>query len=185
MYHNVSMDQKRLLLALSRHAICDHLGIPFPRPKADDPLLKGEMYGSFVTLEIKGDLRGCIGYVEPVAPLGEQVRLCARSAAFQDPRFVPLGRNELDRVTIEVSLLLPPVDVTAFDEIEVGRDGLIVYNGGFHGLLLPQVAVDYGWDRDTFLSQTCWKAGLQKDAWKDPETIVQRFESIVFREEAE
>ena len=173
------------LLQIARDAIGHRLGFAVvEQPAGNNRFLQREDFGTFVTLTLEDNLRGCIGYIEPVAPLGEQIRMCALAAAFQDPRFTPLARHEFDRISIEISLLFPPVSVRDTDEIQVGRDGLIVSRGGFHGLLLAQVAVDHGWDRETFLNETCWKAGLPEDAWRDGSTSIQRFESIVFGETA-
>lgn len=183
MNQQVSDARQQELLRIARDTIGDRLGFDVAEPLAGDSrFLEREDFGTFVTLTLDDNLRGCIGYIEPVAPLGEQIRMCALAAAFQDPRFAPLGRHEFNRISIEISLLFPPVPVQDTDEIQVGRDGLIVSRGGFHGLLLAQVAVDHEWDRETFLSETCWKAGLPDDAWQEDGTSIQRFESIVFGE---
>src|ERR1051326_6029509 len=115
--------------------------------------------GAFVTLTQNEELRGCIGSIEPVAPLYMAVSQSAISAAFRDPRFHPLQSQELPGIEIEISVMGPIERVTDVTEIQVGRDGLIIRRGGYAGLLLPQVATDYGWDRETFLQQTCYKAG--------------------------
>lgn len=139
--------------------------------------------GAFVTLHTSaGELRGCIGSIQPVAPLVQAVASNAVNAAFRDPRFEPLSRGELDQVQIEISVMSPIERVTDVSEIVVGRDGLIVSLGGRAGLLLPQVATEYGWDRDTFLRQTCLKAGLPVDSWRRPECRIERFSAEVFSE---
>jgi AmmeMemoRadiSam system protein A len=132
---------------------------------------------------LDGDLRGCIGSIHAVAPLYQAVSSCAISAAFRDPRFTPLRKDELGAVKIEISVMGPVVPVKDVDEVVVGRDGLIISRGSRAGLLLPQVAVEYGWDRDTFLSQTCVKAGLPSDSWRDPACRIERFAAEVFGED--
>ena len=139
--------------------------------------------GAFVTLnERTGELRGCIGSIEPVAPLAQAVASSAVNAAFRDPRFYPVQKEELATLHIEISVMSPIVDVSDVSEIEVGRDGLIISRGTRAGLLLPQVATDYGWDRETFLRQTCIKAGLPSDSWRSPDCRIQKFSAEVFGE---
>jgi len=137
--------------------------------------------GAFVTLKRGGHLRGCIGTLECRGPLGEEIVRVARSAALEDPRFPPLTAAELDGLEVEVSVLGPleaidPLDPAA---IAIGRHGLVVEQGRQRGLLLPQVAVEWGWDREAFLSQTCVKAGLPPDAWRRG-ARVYRFDAAVF-----
>lgn len=138
--------------------------------------------GAFVTLEKHGELRGCIGSIHAVAALVQSVSTSAINAAFRDPRFEPVAREEMDEIAIEISVMSPIVTVRDFGEIVVGRDGLIVTKDGRAGLLLPQVATEYGWDRDTFLRHTCLKAGLPPDAWRSAECRVERFSAEVFGE---
>jgi AmmeMemoRadiSam system protein A len=139
--------------------------------------------GAFVTLTLHGQLRGCIGFVIAERPLLDTVREAARAAAFQDPRFTPLRGAELPEVHLEISVLGEPRRVRSLEEIRVGEHGLIVRRGFRSGLLLPQVATEYGWDRDTFLCHTCVKAGLPRDSWRDPDTEIQLFGAEVFGEE--
>lgn len=139
--------------------------------------------GAFVSLHTpQGELRGCIGTIQPVAPLGQAVHANAINAAFRDPRFYPLRKDELANVHIEISVMSPIERVSTMEEIEVGRDGLIISRGGRAGLLLPQVATEYGWDRETFLRQTCVKAGLPPDSWRTPDCRIERFSAEVFGE---
>lgn len=150
-----------------------------------------EKLGVFVTIHSypSHDLRGCIGFPEPVFPLNEGLPKSAVAAAFQDPRFPPLEKDELNKVIFEISILTKPelVKVNNFSEypkkINLGKDGLIVYNGFNHGLLLPIVAEEYGWDCETFLCQTCNKAGLPRDAWKEKNCKIYKFQAQVFSEE--
>lgn len=158
--------ERRELLSVAREAILAALECRAYDPPATAPALSARA-GAFVTLRTFGELRGCIGHVEARKPLCEVVAQCAVSAATRDPRFPPLSLRELDtRTEIEISVLTPLQQVTSIEEIEVGRDGLFITQGLSSGLLLPQVATEWGWDRETFLAQTCRKAGLAPDAWK-------------------
>ena len=136
---------------------------------------------AFVTLTKKGRLRGCIGYTEAVAPLFKVVQECAVAAATEDPRFPPVSSNELPSLRVEISVLTPLVPIRP-EEVEVGRHGLMVAHGRMRGLLLPQVPVELGWDRETFLDQTCVKAGLPPSAWRHGATL-RSFTAEVFGEE--
>lgn len=139
--------------------------------------------GAFVTLKSEeGRLRGCIGSVVPVDPLCRAVAQSAVNAAFRDPRFWPLTRDELPGIRMEISVMGPLVPVASVDEIVCGRDGLMVRRGACAGLLLPQVAAERNWDPETFLSQTCVKAGLPPQAWHDSDIRIERFAAHVFRE---
>jgi AmmeMemoRadiSam system protein A len=124
-----------------------------------------ESAGAFVTLRNHGSLRGCIGHVEPNEPLARCVAECARAAALHDPRFAPVTAADLPDTSIHVSVLSPLFDIRP-EEIEVGRHGLYVTLGFHRGILLPQVPVEWNWDRERFLSETCAKAGLPPDAWR-------------------
>jgi AmmeMemoRadiSam system protein A len=136
---------------------------------------------AFVTLTKRGRLRGCIGYTEPVAPLFRVVQECAVAAATEDPRFPPVSAKELAELRVEISVLTPLFPIRP-EEVEVGRHGLLVSQGRTRGLLLPQVPVEQGWDRETFLDQTCGKAGLPPSAWRHGATL-QGFTAEVFGEE--
>lgn len=145
--------------------------------------------GVFVTLNKKDSLRGCIGFPLPVKKLSEGLIDAAISAATHDTRFSPVTADELDEIVFEVTVLTPPVEIKAnhpseyLSEIKVGRDGLIVENSYTSGLLLPQVPTEYGWNVEEFLEYTCQKAGLEKDAWKDKETKISKFQGVIFKEE--
>jgi len=146
--------------------------------------------GVFVTINTypKKELRGCIGYPEPVMPLIDAVIDSAKNAC-RDPRFPPLEKNELNRIVVEVSLLTKPemikIDnpINYTEKIKIGRDGLIAESGFYRGLLLPQVPVEWKWDKETFLSHTCMKAGLVSDAWLDKKTKIYSFQAQIFSEE--
>ena len=176
--------QRQQLLRIAREAIeVVHRGRS-PKWDAgdfDDDLRRPA--GAFVTLKTRsGDLRGCIGSIHPVHPLFHAVTSSAISAAFRDPRFVPVQPDELRHLGIEISVMGPIEIVARVEEIMVGRDGLIVSRGRKAGLLLPQVATEYGWERETFLAQTCVKAGLAASAWRLQDTRIERFAAEVFGE---
>ncbi len=139
--------------------------------------------GAFVTLKKHGALRGCIGYVAPMKPLFDTVREVAALAAVRDTRFPPVSAKELPELEYEISVLSPLRRVLDVKEIEVGRHGLVMKKGSTEGLLLPQVPLEQGWDRTTFLQQTCVKAGLPPGAWKDEDTDIFSFTAVVFGEE--
>lgn len=170
------------LLALARASIETALrrGGGDPATPPGDPDL-GADAGAFVSLHKAGALRGCIGTFQAPGPLTDTVSRMARAAAFEDPRFPAVTRDELAALSLEISVLTPMNPVTDVDEIEVGRHGLYLVQGGRQGVLLPQVAVAHGWDRETFLEQTCRKAGLPPDAWKRGAEIYS-FEAQVFSE---
>ena len=142
-----------------------------------------ENCGAFVTIKKHGQLRGCIGYIIAVKPLHETVKDVARSAAINDPRFKPMIKDELKDVEIEISALTPLKRIYDVNEIALGKHGIVMKKGFYQGLLLPQVATEYGWDRNTFLEHTSMKAGLPKDAWKDESTEIYVFSADVFGEE--
>jgi AmmeMemoRadiSam system protein A len=150
---------------------------------ADVPTIPGlpEATGAFVTLKKRGALRGCIGTLECRRTLPEEVARVAVSAAREDPRFEPVRPSELADLDVEVSVLGPlePIDPHDPAAIEIGRHGLVVEQGWRRGLLLPQVATEWGWDRETFLAHTCAKAGLPHDCWRTGARVF-RFAADVF-----
>lgn len=183
MTQGLSAAEQSALLTLARETLERHFeGRPWSGSEPRHGAL-AERRGAFVTLRLAGELRGCIGHVEGVQPLWQSVRDNALSAAFRDPRFPPLSEAELGGVRIEISALTPLRRVTSVDEIEVGRHGLLVERGSSRGLLLPQVPIEWGWNLETFLAQTCRKAGLAADAWRLEDTILKLFEAEVFGEE--
>jgi AmmeMemoRadiSam system protein A len=137
--------------------------------------------GVFVTIHACGELRGCLGTLDPRERLADAVVRLAGDVASEDLRFQPVRLSELPEVTIDLSILTPPEEVIDLASVQVGRDGLIVEDGGRKGLLLPQVATEQGWDRDAFLSYACVKAGLPADAWRRGARVF-RFEAEVFGE---
>lgn len=176
--------QRTTLLRIARDSIA--AAIDGRRPDltqyaVDDDLRRPA--GAFVTLnDREGALRGCIGSIEPVAPLYQAVSSSAISAALRDPRFDPVKREELPALHLEISVMGPILRVKEVSEIEAGRDGLIIRRGPWAGLLLPQVASEHGWDRETFLDQTCIKAGLPRKSWQGNDTKIERFSAEVFGE---
>ena len=180
---SLTAQEKTELLALARksaeHAVQTHEA--YGPPASADETLNRE-YGAFVTLTEAGKLRGCIGYTSPIKPLYLTVRDTAAFAALRDPRFHPVSPSELPLLEYEISVLSPLRRVTNFEQIEVGRDGLLMKNGRHEGLLLPQVPVEQNWDRQTFLEQTCIKAGMHPGCWKEESTDIFKFTAVVFSE---
>jgi hypothetical protein len=149
----------------------------------------GEKRGVFVTLTKNGDLRGCIGFPYPVMPLGEAVVHAAGAAALEDPRFPPVTKDELAAIALEVTILTVPESLGGEpakrpEQVIVGKHGLIVRGMGTSGLLLPQVATEYGWDAKTFLDHTCMKAGLSGRCWTSKNVEILTFEGQIFSERA-
>jgi len=174
--------EKQYLLDLVRNTIVNILETgEFPETEPVSEKMR-EKYGVFVTLHKEGNLRGCIGYIEGVDQLYKSVMNMSKSAAFQDPRFPPVEKKEVDQLEIEISVLSPIKKIESVDEIQVGKHGLIVQQGPYRGLLLPQVATEWGWDKLQFLEQTCRKAGLSTDAWKNTETDIYIFSAEIFSE---
>ena len=159
-----SPQERTLLLQLAHQAITAALEqreISLTAPTAH----LAEPRGAFTTLYYRGALRGCVGYVFPVASLYRTVAESARGAAFDDSRFAPVTRDQAPELEVSLSILSPPQPIQP-EDVEIGRHGLLVKLGGYRGLLLPQVPVEHGWDRITFLEQTCKKAGLPSNAWQ-------------------
>jgi AmmeMemoRadiSam system protein A len=173
--------QRKSLLGIARRALEGYVGAG-EIPSGEAPQGKLAAPGpAFVTLTKNGRLRGCIGYTEAVAPLFRVVQECAVAAATEDPRFPPVSPRELPSLRIEISVLTPLFPIRP-EEVEVGRHGLMVARGRMRGLLLPQVPVEWGWDRETFLDQACVKAGLPPSAWRHGATL-RAFTAEVFGEE--
>lgn len=180
----LSQRERAALLALARAAIKRHLGgEPPPRPGELTDRLELDC-GAFVTLHENGNLRGCIGTFTSDEPLYRTVAEMALAAATKDPRFAPVTPEELDEINLEISVLSPLREVSDPEEIEVGRHGIYIVRGDRAGVLLPQVATEWGFDRTGFLDATCNKAGLPAGCWKEAGTRVLVFEAEVFGEEA-
>lgn len=175
-------EEKKELLRMARTCLEFAVkGIPMTTAKATNPSFR-TLRGVFVTLRLKGELRGCIGYVEPRLPLGVAVEELAVKSAFEDPRFYPVSSDEVDLIEIEISILSSLKKISDVAEIEVGRDGLVIELGSRRGLLLPQVAVEYHWNREEFLAYTSQKAGLPSTAWKDKKAEIFTFTTDSFSE---
>jgi AmmeMemoRadiSam system protein A len=173
-------DARNALLRRARAAIGAAIGMDVElAPATSAP--PTQCAGAFVTLRVQGDLRGCIGYPEPHLPLVDVIERCAVSAALSDPRFPSLNTSEWPLVRLEISVLGPIEPIADVAEIEIGRHGLIAELGRRRGLLLPQVAVEWNWDRETFAGHTCAKAGLPRDAWQHGAKLF-KFEAEVFGE---
>jgi AmmeMemoRadiSam system protein A len=174
-------EEQRFLLGLARQAITEYLKVG-KRPETKVPFknLLGSR-GAFVTLKVDGRLRGCIGYPLPVKPLHETIAEMAIAAATQDYRFPPITPDELSKTEIEISVLTVPRSIKSPDAVEVGKHGIIISKGFSKGLLLPQVPLEYGWDRETYLRHGCLKAGLDEGEWRKGAKI-EVFEAQVFSE---
>ncbi|HTS36180.1 MAG TPA: AmmeMemoRadiSam system protein A [Candidatus Solibacter sp.] len=174
-----SAEERAALLRLAHEAILSGVENRETHAESANPHF-AEPRGVFTSLYLNGELRGCVGYALPTVPLYRAVAETARAAAFEDARFYPVTREEAPLLQIELSILSPPQAIAA-EAIEVGRHGLLITMAGYRGLLLPQVAAERGWDRITFLEQTCRKAGLPSDAWQQGAKI-EAFTAEVFGE---
>ena len=173
---------RALLLTLARGALTASVtGQTMPAPGPSDLLAR--LAGAFVSLHKRGQLRGCIGHIEADEPLARVVARCAVAASNADPRFAPVAPDELLHIVIELSILGPLEPIATSVDIEIGRHGLVVEQGWNRGLLLPQVATEWKWDRDTFVAETCRKAGLPPDGWTKGARL-WRFEAEVFAEKS-
>ncbi len=179
----LTKEEKQKLLLIAKNSIVKAVtGKKAPEVEVTESRLQ-ENCGAFVTIKKHGQLRGCIGYIIAAKPLHETVRDVAASAAVNDNRFSPVSKKELDELELEISALTPLKRIESVEEIEVGKHGIYMKRGFSSGLLLPQVATEYGWDREAFLEHTCNKAGLPRDAWKDKSTEIYIYSAEVFGEE--
>ncbi len=175
-------DERKILHRIARESIEAKLRGDSP-PKIEPAKMTAnlkEPRGAFVTLQKHGDLRGCIGHMVTSQLLYQTITEVAVAAAFQDPRFMPVTPDEFKELSIEISVLTPLKKISNVEEIKVGVHGILMQRGGAGGVLLPQVATEYGWDRKTFLENTCLKARLPIDAWKDDKTEIYIFSAEVF-----
>ena len=179
----LSAEQRQVLLGVARESVRAAVNGHASHPTTDDPVLQ-QPAAAFVTLHNGDDLRGCIGMVQPEMPLLQTIAEMAREAALNDFRFESVTPREVEELWIEISVLTPAEPVRDVAEIEVGVHGLIVEQGARRGLLLPQVATEWGWDREEFLEHTCLKAGLARDAWKRGARVLC-FSAEVFGEESQ
>ena len=173
--------ERKALLGIARRTLEGYIGAgKMPREDVSEAKLSAPG-AAFVTLTKNARLRGCIGFTDAVAPLYKVVQECAVAAATEDPRFPPVSPQELPSLRIEISVLTPLFPIKP-EEVVVGKHGLLVAQGRMRGLLLPQVPVEWGWDRETFIDQACLKAGLPPSAWRHGATL-QGFTAEVFGEE--
>ena len=178
----LSDNEKKELLKIARTTLEKHVrDEKLPEDIPNDAKLK-EKQGVFVTLQKHGQLRGCIGYVEGIKPIYEAVRDNAINASSNDPRFPPVQPIELKDIDIEITVMTPLEKISDPNVIEVGKHGILIRKGWNQGLLLPQVATEYGWNREEFLAHTCMKAGLPVNAWKDKDAEIYIFSGEVFGE---
>jgi AmmeMemoRadiSam system protein A len=178
-------EEKQKLLEIVRKTILDKLkkGAIDKETASSEGL--GKPCGAFVSLHKLGQLRGCIGTFTSPRPLVNTVQEMAISSSQQDPRFPPVQEEEMKDIDIEISVLSPLREIKDVNEIEVGRHGIYITKGFYSGVLLPQVATEYGWDRETFLDHTCMKAGLPPGSWKEKGVKIEIFEAQVFGEKSE
>lgn len=178
----LSPTEHAALLGIARAAILAHLeGKPAPAPAAEGPL--AEVRGAFVTLHIRGELRGCVGTFSPTESLARTVARMAVAAASDDPRFPPVGAAEVPELDVSISALGPRQPLRDPRAVRVGVDGLVVQRGWHRGALLPKVAVEHGWGAEEFLKHVCLKAGLPARAWQEPGTELEVFQADEFGEE--
>jgi AmmeMemoRadiSam system protein A len=172
--------EKEILLDIARHAIESYVstGTLYVEPREEKAL--NLRRGCFVTISCQGELRGCIGNFQSEMPLFKEVAEIAVASATKDPRFYPMQEEDLEGFDLEISVLSPLRKVESHEEIIVGSHGIYLEKGYHRGVLLPQVAVEHGWDRDTFLQQTCIKAGLPVDAWCAEDTEIYIFSAEIF-----
>lgn len=180
-HFSLTDEEKRELLGLARKSVefaVEKKEAYNPGVEASEDL--NQERGAFVTLTKGGELRGCIGYTSAIKPLYMTVRDTATLAALRDPRFSPVSASELPQLAYEISVLSPLRRVTDVEQIKVGEHGLLMKNGGHEGLLLPQVPVEQHWDRQKFLEETCAKAGMKHDCWKEENTDIFMFTAVIF-----
>jgi AmmeMemoRadiSam system protein A len=173
--------EKKFLLEIARQALCVAAELRESLENIPEDPAFGESTGAFVTLRKRGRLRGCIGQIGTGRPLAQVVAQSAKSAALEDPRFDPVRRDEVSEIEIEISVLSALQEISP-EQIEAGKHGLLASRGLQRGLLLPQVAKECRWTAGRFLEETCVKAGLARDAWRDLETKIQGFTAEVFSE---
>ena len=178
---SLSEEDRNAILGLARQGVHHAVWQDRPLPAFPTTGIFAERRGLFVTLYVARKLRGCIGVIEGCTNLGEALARCAADAALHDPRFSRVRPEEMDALDVEVSLLTPPHPIRP-EEVEIGVHGLLVERGTRRGLLLPQVALEHRLGREQFLSETCAKAGLPREAWKDPETKLYGFQCEIIAE---
>ena len=170
----LSASERAALLGIARAALRHHLGLG-PRPAVPESGALGAARGAFVTYTREGELRGCIGRFDPDGTLARTVAAMAVAAATEDPRFPPVRADEVDDLSVRISALEARRPLASVSDLRIGEHGLLVKRGWHRGALLPVVAVEHGWDAETFLKHACLKASLPPDAWREPETVIEIF----------
>ncbi|HEY7746917.1 MAG TPA: AmmeMemoRadiSam system protein A [Desulfuromonadales bacterium] len=180
MEKDLNANEQAALLDIARKAIetCVRTGKKYVEPREEKALNRRN--GCFVSIKQGAQLRGCIGNFQSELPLFREVAEMAVASASKDPRFYPMKEEDLQNFDLEISVLSPLKKIDSIEEIEVGRNGIYLERGYYRGVLLPQVATEHGWDRETFLRQTCLKAGLPTDAWQAEDTEIYIFSAQVF-----
>jgi len=175
--------EKSVLLSIARKSIETHIrsGEVYIEPREEMSL--NTRNGCFVTIKQHGQLRGCIGNFQSELPIFREVAEMAVASASKDPRFYPMKEEDLEDFSLEISVLSPLAKIEDVEEIEVGKHGIYLEKGYYRGVLLPQVATEHSWDRETFLNQTCVKAGLPTDSWRAEDAEIYIFSAQVFGEE--
>lgn len=184
MEKELTSKERGVLLSIARKSIETHIqsGQIYIEPREEKTL--NARNGCFVTIKQNGQLRGCIGNFQSELPIFREVAEMAVASASKDPRFYPMKEEDLNDFSLEISVLSPLHKIEVFEEIEVGKHGIYLEKGYYRGVLLPQVAIEHGWDRETFLNQTCVKAGLPTDAWSADDAEIYIFSAQVFGEES-
>lgn len=184
MEKELTSKEKGILLSIARKSIETHIqsGQVYIEPREEMTL--NTRNGCFVTIKQGGQLRGCIGNFQSELPIFREVAEMAVASASKDPRFYPMKEEDLQDFTLEISVLTPLHKIEDIEEIKVGKHGIYLEKGYYRGVLLPQVAIEHSWDRETFLNQTCVKAGLPTDAWRAEDTEIYIFSAQVFGEES-
>jgi len=172
--------EKKALLEIARTAIRAAVLKTDNKPEPREEKTLNMRNGCFVTIKQDGELRGCIGNFQSELPLFKEVAEMAAASATQDPRFYPLQEPDLDSISLEISVLSALVKIDDIEEIEIGKHGVYLEKGFYRGVLLPQVAVEHDWDRETFLKQTCLKAGLPTDSWESEDADIYIFSAQIF-----
>jgi AmmeMemoRadiSam system protein A len=179
----LTQGERQFLVAVARHALKEEVcGVSCPAPEPLATPAMSQTVGAFVTLNKGGELRGCLGLLSSDMALPVTIDMMARRAATEDPRFDPVSPDEVEDLTVELSILSPFHPITAAADVTIGRDGLLIQRGSRRGLLLPQVAERYHFTPEEFLEETCLKAGLPRHAWKDEGTDLQAFSAEVIEE---
>lgn len=176
----LTQDERARLIAIARENLESYIGLGKKKKFTETSEGMLTQCGAFVTLKIAERLRGCIGNFTSDKPVYQLVADLAIESATRDPRFPAVTKQELPKLKIEISVLSPLQRVAKIEELVVGTHGIYLKKGMYRGVLLPQVATEYGWDRETFLTHTCYKAHLDGDAWKDPKVEIYSFTADIF-----